>query len=130
MEIVLRLGVHEGTHLTGHTARLVPGIERLLHRYTLILALALGHCQRIEAVKEIVGQSAHRQQPLLTFIYIDMLIGLEVDVGILRIAARILKGGHLLLHVLRTGQGLYQLHALLLLGRHGEQRFRGIAARP
>ena len=65
VEIVLRLGVHEGTHLTGHTARLVPGIERLLHRDTLILALALGHCQRIEAVKEIVGQSAHRQQPLL-----------------------------------------------------------------
>ena len=110
--------MYKGAHLTGHRTDPVPTVERLFHRNTFALPLALCCCQGIETLEEVAHQRTYGQQPLPTLIEIDMFVGLEVDMRILLITACIPESGHLRLHISSTRERLHLRHTLALRRGH------------
>ena len=98
LEIVLRLFVHEGAHLTGHTTSTVPLAERLFCRNTITLLLAQGNALSVEGLEEITHKATDGQQLDFATIEINVTFGQEVDVLILFIEACIGECLHLLAH--------------------------------
>ena len=101
-EIVLRLLVHKRTHLTGQFTYPRPLFQRFLNGNAILLPLPLGCGLSIETFKEISNQQTNRQKPFTTFISVDMLLWLKVDVLVLFVKPCIRKGLHFLFHRLRS----------------------------
>ena len=98
LEVVLRLFVHEGTHLACHTARTVPLAERLFCRNAVTFLLAQGYALSVKGLEEITHKATDWQQLDFATIEVDVTLGQEVDVLILFVEACVGECLHLLAH--------------------------------
>ena len=115
LEVTLCLGVDKSAHFAGLFSTIIPTVKRLLYVDALILPLVFSCSKSIELLKEPARQIAYGQKSFTPLIEIDVFLGLEIDVLILRIEPRIRKTCHFLLHVERFGRGFHQWLALALL---------------
>lgn len=102
LKVVLRLLVHECTHVGRHTPYAFPLGQRLSHGYAIARLLLLSHTLGIERLEEVSNERADGQHTSLATKEVDVILRQEVDVIVLRVASGISKTTHLLRHGFST----------------------------